>query len=262
MRLAPRNPAGEASEGRDQSAGYARRSHSHAIADVGSIPTVSTDNCLRVPTRSQLLAAVRSAMSEARRRLEVAVQNQRVEIRTIGPHDRSQLVIHANLSKEVRVSKWIKHRAVQLACEIDVSRAAVAEADPQPVVPKHLRGRNPYEVHRLILRQRVDRLRVAAARIQSASSSPRGPSLRSVRCYLTSMRTTISTKGQIVLPAELRAEDEIKAGEEFEVDRIGPDEYRLTRLTPPPNRGLVDWLRSCPEDGWFVGIESESTDSL
>lgn len=84
----------------------------------------------------------------------------------------------------------------------------------------------------------------------------------SVRCYLTYMRTTISTKGQIVLPAELRAADGIEAGEEFEVDRVGPDEYRLTRLTPPPNRGLVDWLRSCPEDGWFAEIESESTDSL
>lgn len=47
MRLAPRNPAGEASEGRDQSAGYARRSQSHAVADVGSIPTVSIDNCRR-----------------------------------------------------------------------------------------------------------------------------------------------------------------------------------------------------------------------
>src|ERR1700722_2739924 len=83
-----------------------------------------------------------------------------------------------------------------------------------------------------------------------------------VRCYLTLMRTTISTKGQIVLPAELRVADDIKAGEEFEVDRVGPDEYRLTRLAPPPNRGLVDWLRSCPEDGCFVEIESESTDSL
>lgn len=78
----------------------------------------------------------------------------------------------------------------------------------------------------------------------------------------TRMRTTISTKGQIVLPAELRAADGIKAGEEFEVDRVGPDEYRLTRLTPTPNRGLVEWLRSCPDDGWFVEIESESTDSL
>jgi hypothetical protein len=26
--------------------------------------------------------------------------------------------------------------------------------------------------------------------------------------------------------------------------------------------GLVEWLRSCPDDGWFVEIESESTDSL
>jgi AbrB family looped-hinge helix DNA binding protein len=76
------------------------------------------------------------------------------------------------------------------------------------------------------------------------------------------MRTTISTKGQIVLPAEFRAADGIKAGEEFEVDRVGPDEYRLTRLTPPPNHGLIEWLRSCPDDGWFVEIGSESTDSL
>lgn len=76
------------------------------------------------------------------------------------------------------------------------------------------------------------------------------------------MRTTISTKGQIVLPAEFRSADGIKPGEEFEVDRVGPDEYRLIRLTPPPNSGLVEWLRSCPEHDWFVEIESESTDSL
>ena len=76
------------------------------------------------------------------------------------------------------------------------------------------------------------------------------------------MRTTISTKGQIVLPAELRAADGIQPGEEFEVDRVGPDEYRLTRVTPPPNLGVVEWLRSCPEQDWFVEIESESTDSL
>lgn len=76
------------------------------------------------------------------------------------------------------------------------------------------------------------------------------------------MRTSISTKGQIVLPAALRAEDGIEPGEQFEIDRIGPDEYRLTRVTPPPNRGLLAWLRSCPEQDWFVEIESESTDSL
>jgi AbrB family looped-hinge helix DNA binding protein len=76
------------------------------------------------------------------------------------------------------------------------------------------------------------------------------------------VRTTISTKGQIVLPAELREADGIAAGEQFEVERIGPDEYRLTRVAPPPNRGVVDWLRVCPEEDWFVEIESESTDSL
>jgi AbrB family looped-hinge helix DNA binding protein len=76
------------------------------------------------------------------------------------------------------------------------------------------------------------------------------------------MRTTISTKGQIILPAELRAADGIEPGEEFDVDRIGPDAYRLTRLKPPPNHGLVEWLRTCPEHDWFVEVESESTDSL
>lgn len=64
------------------------------------------------------------------------------------------------------------------------------------------------------------------------------------------------------MPAELRAADAIEPGEEFEVDRVGPDEYRLTRLAPPPNRGVVEWLRACPAQDWFVEVESESTDSL
>ena len=72
----------------------------------------------------------------------------------------------------------------------------------------------------------------------------------------------MSTKGQIVLPAELREADRLKPGEVFEIDRIGPDEYRLTRITPTPNQGVVQWLRACPEHDWFAAIESESTDSL
>lgn len=76
------------------------------------------------------------------------------------------------------------------------------------------------------------------------------------------MRTTVSTKGQIVLPAELRQRDGIVPGQEFEVERLDADEYRLRRLTPPPNKGLVDWLLACPEKGYFVAIDSESTDTL
>ena len=64
------------------------------------------------------------------------------------------------------------------------------------------------------------------------------------------------------MPAEMRKADGIVAGEQFEVERVGPHEYRLTRLAPPPNSGVVDWLRSCPEPDWFVEIESESTDTL
>ena len=76
------------------------------------------------------------------------------------------------------------------------------------------------------------------------------------------MKTTVSSKGQIVLPAELRKQDGIEPGEEFTVERIDRGEYRLVRTTPEPNEGVVDWLLACPEKGFFVPIESESTDTL
>jgi AbrB family looped-hinge helix DNA binding protein len=76
------------------------------------------------------------------------------------------------------------------------------------------------------------------------------------------MKTTVSTKGQIVLPAELRKRDGIEPGQEFEVERLDSDEYRLRRVTPAPNEGLVDWLLACPQKGYFVPVDSESTDTL
>jgi AbrB family looped-hinge helix DNA binding protein len=76
------------------------------------------------------------------------------------------------------------------------------------------------------------------------------------------MKTTVSSKGQIVLPAELREQDRIEAGQEFEVERVERGEYRLVRRTAPPNEGVVDWLLACPEKNFFVPIESESTETL
>jgi AbrB family looped-hinge helix DNA binding protein len=76
------------------------------------------------------------------------------------------------------------------------------------------------------------------------------------------MKTTVSSKGQIVLPAEIRKQDRIEAGQEFEVERLDRGEYRLRRCSAPPNDGLVDWLLSCPHKGFFVPIDSESTDAL
>ena len=71
----------------------------------------------------------------------------------------------------------------------------------------------------------------------------------------------MSSKGQIVLPAELRVRDRVEPGQEFDIERIGPGEYRLVRRARV-NEGVVDWLLACPEKGYFVPVESDSTDTL
>jgi len=77
------------------------------------------------------------------------------------------------------------------------------------------------------------------------------------------MRTRISSKGQIVLPAELRRRDAIKPGEEFEIEAIDRGEYTLKRVKRRPNRGLVDLLLACPVKGFFRPLDrTETTDSI
>jgi len=56
--------------------------------------------------------------------------------------------------------------------------------------------------------------------------------------------------------------DGVEAGQEFDVERLEQGEYLLKRRTIPPNKGLVDLLLNCPVKGFFVPIDSESTDSL
>ena len=76
------------------------------------------------------------------------------------------------------------------------------------------------------------------------------------------MKTFISSKGQIVLPAEFRHADRVEPGQEFEVERLDRGDYRLVRRAAPPNEGAIDWLLSCPQKGFFVPVDSESTDTL
>jgi AbrB family looped-hinge helix DNA binding protein len=64
------------------------------------------------------------------------------------------------------------------------------------------------------------------------------------------MKTTVSSKGQIVLPAEIRRQDCIEAGQEFEVERLDRGEYRLKRKERLRNDGLVKLLLACPVKGW------------
>ena len=77
------------------------------------------------------------------------------------------------------------------------------------------------------------------------------------------MKTTVSTKGQIVLPAELRQRDGVVPGQEFEVERIDRGEYRLKRNERQRNQGLVKLLLACPVKGWFKPMDrSETTDDI
>ncbi len=76
------------------------------------------------------------------------------------------------------------------------------------------------------------------------------------------MKTRVSSKGQIVLPAELRERDGVRAGQEFEIERISAGEYRLLRRAPA-NDGIVDWLLSCPVKDCFEPLpRGDSTDSI
>ncbi len=76
------------------------------------------------------------------------------------------------------------------------------------------------------------------------------------------MKTVISSKGQIVIPAKFRKQNRIEPGQAFDIERVDKGEYRLSVADAPKNRGLVNTLLACPVKGWFVPLESESTDSL
>jgi len=73
------------------------------------------------------------------------------------------------------------------------------------------------------------------------------------------MKTTVSTKGEIVLPAEIRQRDGIESGQEFEVERIDRGEYRLKRKERRRNKGLVKLLLACPIKGWFEPMDRKET---
>lgn len=65
-----------------------------------------------------------------------------------------------------------------------------------------------------------------------------------------------------MIPADLRRLDRIEPGQEFEIERLDRGEYRLKRRAASLNEGVLDWLLACPEKGFFVPVDSESTDTL
>jgi len=73
------------------------------------------------------------------------------------------------------------------------------------------------------------------------------------------VKTTVSSKGQIVLPAELRQRDDVRAGQKFDIERIDRGVYRLKRTARRRNEGLVELLLACPVKGWFRPMERAET---
>jgi AbrB family looped-hinge helix DNA binding protein len=76
------------------------------------------------------------------------------------------------------------------------------------------------------------------------------------------MKTTLSSKGQIVLPVELREQDQIAPGQQFAIERIERGQYLLRKLDFPERTGTARWLASCPAKDWFISMDSDSSDSL
>ena len=77
------------------------------------------------------------------------------------------------------------------------------------------------------------------------------------------MKTVISSKGQIVVPAAIRQQDDIRPGQEFEIERLERGEYLLRRTKGRRNAGLVQLLLACPAKGWFrPARRKETTDDI
>lgn len=64
------------------------------------------------------------------------------------------------------------------------------------------------------------------------------------------MKTTLSSNGRLVLPVELREQDQIRPGQQSSIKQIEASQY-LLKKTPYRSGSLADWLMACPEKGWF-----------
>ncbi len=66
------------------------------------------------------------------------------------------------------------------------------------------------------------------------------------------MITTISTKGQLVLPQKLRDQLGWSEGDRMHIEPDGEGRVILEKVRPVPNEGLVELLLACPLKGWNI----------
>jgi bifunctional DNA-binding transcriptional regulator/antitoxin component of YhaV-PrlF toxin-antitoxin module len=60
---------------------------------------------------------------------------------------------------------------------------------------------------------------------------------------------TLSSKGQLSLPKEIRDSDDLEASDVFRLERLARGKYLLEKMSPPP-RASAKLVRS--EDGFMV----------
>lgn len=53
-------------------------------------------------------------------------------------------------------------------------------------------------------------------------------------CYLPAMETTLGTHGEIGIPSQLREADHLDAGDRFEIERVLPGRYVLSKIAEIP----------------------------
>jgi len=64
-------------------------------------------------------------------RLEIAVQDVRVHVRAVRPHDRPKFLVDTHLAEEFPISaKWLEYGSPELAFKIDLSRRTIVEGEP------------------------------------------------------------------------------------------------------------------------------------
>lgn len=76
------------------------------------------------------------------------------------------------------------------------------------------------------------------------------------------MNAVLSPEGQVALPADVRNQLHLVAGDDFEVAIEGEDTITLRRVSKPANRGLVELLLGCPSAFDLLSRESDDSASL
>jgi hypothetical protein len=65
------------------------------------------------------------------------VKNERVQIRSVGPYDRTCLGIHSNPGKELRVVEWLEHSHKRHSLlHVDLAFHTVVESEPKAIGPR------------------------------------------------------------------------------------------------------------------------------